>query len=250
MSISGDPTLSGGAFPPTRHSVLAAARSADPGVRGRAMDTLAAAYWRPVYKYLRLRWRAEPADAEDLTQEFFARALEKHVFERFDPSKARLRTYLRACLDSFVANERKAAGRLKRGGGVRIESLDFGGAEDELRRHDPADPVDPEAWFEREWARGVFSIALDRLRERLEAQGKGAHYRLFERYDVESAVPDRPTYRELADELGIPVTQVTNWLAAARRAFRDTVLTLLRELSGSDEEFRAEARALLGIDVA
>ena len=250
MSLPADSsTLAGGAFPPTRHSVLAAAKSADPAERARAMDTLAAAYWKPVYKHLRLRWRLEPADAEDVTQGFFARALEKHVFERFDPSRARLRTYLRACLDSFAANERKAAGRLKRGGGVKLVSLDFGGAEDELRRIDPADPADPEAAFEREWVRSLFALALERMRAAMEARGKGVQFRLFERYDVENAgAPERLTYRQLADEHGLAVTQVTNWLFAARRDFRRTVLELLRELSGSDEEFRAEARALLGSD--
>ena len=243
-------TLAHGGFPETRHSVLVAARSGDAGERERALGTLAAAYWRPVYKFLRLRWRLEPADAEDLTQDFFARAVEKGLFERYDPARARLRTYLRTCVDSQVLNERKAAGRLKRGGGARVLSLDFGEAEDELRRLEPADPVDPDAFFEREWVRSIFSLALDRLRERCEAGGKAVHFALFRRYDVEGAsAPDRPTYQQLADEHGIPATQVTNYLAAVRRMFRQAVIDLLRELSGSDAELRAEARELLGVEL-
>src|SRR6266545_8142728 len=92
------------AFPLTRRSVVRAAASADPETRRRAFEALVAAYWRPVYKYLRLEWSAPGEDAEDLTQGFFARALEKGFFDRFDPSRSRFRTYLRTCLDGFVAN--------------------------------------------------------------------------------------------------------------------------------------------------
>ncbi|HEX5723907.1 MAG TPA: sigma factor [Longimicrobiaceae bacterium] len=242
--------MSAGAFPETRHSVLAAVRGGDPQARARAAEALAAAYWRPVYTYLRLRWRAAPPDAEDLTQDFFARALERELFARYDPARARLRTWLRTCLDRFVLNRRKAEGRLKRGGGARLLPLDFAGAEGELLRHDPPDPAaDPDALFAREWSRSVFSLALERVRARCAAAGKTVPFALFERYDVAGADdPDRPTYAELAAAHGLPVTQVTNHLAAVRRLFRQAVLELLRELSGSDAEYRAEARELLGVD--
>ena len=84
-----------------------------------------------------------------------------------------------------------------------------------------------------------------------EKEGKRTHFLLFERYDLADAEPhERPTYAELAAELGLPVTQVTNFLAAVRREFRRAVLARLRETSGGEEEFRAEARALLGIEVS
>jgi DNA-directed RNA polymerase specialized sigma24 family protein len=105
------------AFPPTRASVVRAAASSDGEARRQAFGDLADGYWRPVYKYLRWRWRADRAEAEDLTQGFFARAYEKRFFDRFDPARARFRTFLRTCLDGYVANERQAAARLKRGGG-------------------------------------------------------------------------------------------------------------------------------------
>ena len=93
-------------------------RSARPDERRSAFDRLVTAYWKPVFKYVRLKWHATPEDAADLTQGFFLRAFEKDFFAGFDPSKARFRTYLRTCLDGFVANARKADARLKRGGGV------------------------------------------------------------------------------------------------------------------------------------
>jgi len=237
------------AFPLTRRSVVRAAASADPETRQRGFDALVAAYWKPVYKYLRLKWSASGEDAEDLTQGFFARAIEKGFFDRFDPARARFRTYLRACLDGFVANERQSARRLKRGGGAEHVSLDFGGAEAELARQGPSESADMEEYFHREWVRSLFGLAVEALRRRCTEAGKDVHFALFERYDLDG--PDaaaRPSYADLAREMGIPETQVTNHLAWARREFRRLVLEALEEATGSEEEFRTEARQLLGID--
>src|SRR3954454_3846466 len=98
-------------FPPTRHSAVAAVRSGSPAERARALETLASVYWRPVYGYLRLRWRRPHEEAADLAQELFASVLEKDLFARFDPSRARLRTFLRACADGLVANHQRATSR-------------------------------------------------------------------------------------------------------------------------------------------
>ena len=237
------------AFPLTRRSVVVAAGSADPQTRRRAFEALVAAYWKPVYKYLRLQWRASGEDAEDLTQGFFARALEKGFFDRFDPRRARFRTYLRTCLDGFVANERKSARRLKRGGEAEHVSLDFAGAEAELGRQRPPAEADMEEYFHREWVRSLFGLAVEALRRRCAEAGKVATFALFERYDLEGPeAAARPTYAALALELGIPETQVTNHLAWARREFRRLVLETLEEATGSEEEFRSEARLLLGVD--
>src|SRR3954453_9362898 len=105
-------------FPATRYSIVTAIRSARPDDRRAAFDTLVSAYWKPVFKYVRLKWHASPDDAADLTQAFFLRAFEKEFFVSFDPAKARFRTFLRICLDGFVANSRKSDGRLKRGGDI------------------------------------------------------------------------------------------------------------------------------------
>src|SRR5215475_1034441 len=91
----------GGNFPPTRWSVVAAARSDDSAERTRALDVLFAAYWKPVYKYIRLKFSRPPEDAQDLTQGFFAAPLERDLLSRFMPEKSRLRTYIRLCADSF-----------------------------------------------------------------------------------------------------------------------------------------------------
>jgi RNA polymerase sigma factor (sigma-70 family) len=237
-------------FPATRHSVILASASADPDARRQAFASIVEAYWKPVYKYVRLKWHAPPDEAEDLTQAFFARAFEKAFFNAYDPSKARFRTFLRTCLDGFVANERKAAGRLKRGGGTVVVPLDFQTAEGELRHHDVAVPADMEEFFDREWARSIFALAVERLRAHFAASGREKYFRAFERYDLEgSEAGGRVTYGDLARELGVRPSDVTNYLAAARRQFRAFVLDRLRELTSGDEEFAAEAKRLLGVDL-
>src|SRR5437870_1417388 len=155
------------AFPPTRHSAVAAVRSADTAQRAKGLAILSAVYWRPVYTYLRLRWRKPHEEAADLAQEFFTQVVQKDVFARFDPSRARLRTFLRTCIDGLVANHDKAARRQKRGGGaapVPLDvSFDFAGAREEIEQlMDTA--ASPERLFEQEWSRAVFAMALDRLR--------------------------------------------------------------------------------------
>ena len=238
----------GPGFPATRHSILAAATGRDADERRRAFGVLVQSYWKPVYKYLRLRWRATPEDAEDLTQGFFARAFDKRFFDRFDPERARFRTFLRTCLDGHVSNERAAARRKKRGGETPPLSLDFAGAEGELVRHPVAPGTDLDEYFHREWVRSVFALAVEALRAQAARRGRAAAFEAFRLYDLEPADGERPTYAAIAGALGVPVTQVTNYLAAMRREFRALALQCLREQCASESEFRAEARALLGVE--
>jgi RNA polymerase sigma factor (sigma-70 family) len=236
-------------FPVTRHSVVRELASVDPDARAAAYDGLVRSYWRPVYLYIRLRWRRGSEDARDLTQEFFARAFERAYLERYDPAKARFRTFVRTCLDGFLANHDKAAARLKRGGGFVVTTVDFASADADLAARAPDDQADPELWFHREWIRGLFGAAVDALREHAGAAGHTVAFALFHRYDIEDAdATPRLTYAALAREHGMTVGDVTNELAWARRAFREIVLEQLRTVCASDDEFRAEARDLLGVD--
>jgi RNA polymerase sigma factor (sigma-70 family) len=235
---------SGGPFPETRHSVLRAARSPDPEERRQAFAALAEAYWKPAYKYARLRYGVSPADAEDLIQGFFAEALQKAYFERFDSGRARFRTYLRTCLDGFAGKARASARAQKRGGGAVHLPLDFAAAERELCDQ-AGDASDPDAYFHREWMRALFERALSRLGTQCAAAGREVPFQVFRAHDVD-ADGTPPSYAALAERFGLPVTQVTNHLSAMRRDLRRHLLAGLRELCGSEEEFRQEARALLG----
>ena len=210
---------------------------------------LVGSYWKPVYKYIRRHWGADNEQAKDLTQGFFADLLERDLLERYDAGRAALRTYLRMCVDGFVANEQKAAGRQKRGGGQPVLSLDFDAAEAELARaRQPC--ADAEAFFAQEWTRSVLGVAVSALRARCAAEGKDTCFALFERYDLQDAGAEPTSYADLAREFALPVTQVTNGLAYARRLFRALVLETLRELTASEAEFHEEARRLLGVELA
>jgi RNA polymerase sigma factor (sigma-70 family) len=238
----------GGRFPTTRWSAVDGTRSRDPAKRDRSYGALVAAYWKPVYKYIRIKWGKSNEDAKDLTQAFFLRAMEKDFFAPFDPAKARFRTFLRTCLDRFLANEDKAARRLKRGGEAVLLSLEFESAEGELAAAEIPSGEDLDRYFDGEWVRSLLGLAVDALREECEARGRQVHFRIFQRYDLDERAGGRLTYEDLAAEVGLPVTQITNHLALARREFRRILLEKLREITASDDEYRREARFLLRVD--
>lgn len=238
-----------GRFPATRWSAVRRARSADPSERREAEEMLLAAYWKPIYKYLRLRWRRSNEDAKDLTQEFFYRLLEQSILDGYDPEKARLRTYLRVCLDRLVQNEDRSLRRIKRGGDIQRVSLDFDAVESELARSLPAKTESMETYFEREWLRSFMALVVDVLEKDCGVRGRPTDFALFERYDLCEDPAERPTYAEMAKSLGIDTVTVTNRLAAVRRRFRVLALEKLAEVTGSEEEYRREARALFGASV-
>jgi RNA polymerase sigma-70 factor (ECF subfamily) len=192
---------------------------------------------------------ASNEEAKDLTQGFFALALEKSFVERYVTQRSSFRTYLRLCVDGYVVNERKAAARQKRGGDRRFFSLDFDAADTEFSQT-ARDGRDDEAYFDRECLRSVLERATIMLRNACEGSGKTVHFALFERYDLRHGTTgDRPTYEQLAVEFDLPVTQVTNYLAWTRQTFRRCALETLRELTGEDAEFRDEARRLFGVNL-
>ena len=234
-------------FPATRHSAVLAAQSPDLLERERGLAILIETYWKPAYKYLRRRFGETNEDAKDLTQGFFARAIEKDFFDGYDPAKGSFRTYLRTCLERFVANEKKAAGRLKRSPGTNLLALDFDGAESELSREPEAQGRSLEQYFHDEFVRSLLALSIEKMREECALRGKDLPYRLFERYELDRDPDEKVSYERLAKEFGIPVTQVTNFLAFARREFRRIVLEKLREITANDREFRDEARSLLGV---
>src|SRR4026209_336147 len=190
-------------FPATRHSIVAASRRPQSDVPRTASEALATAYWKPVFKYVRLKWHQSPDDAADLTQGFFLRAFEKDFFAGFDPSRARVRTFLRTCLDGYVSNAKKADARLKRGGGVTLVPIDFDEAERELRLQASNAIDDFDAYFHREWLRGLFTAAAARLRDACAARGRLERFSVFEQYDLAGDEAGRPTYADLARRLGL-----------------------------------------------
>jgi RNA polymerase sigma factor (sigma-70 family) len=230
-------------FPSTRLSLLAGTHTGSDAKRKEAWAAVVEAYWKPVYKYIRLKWHKPNPEAEDLTQSFFAALIERRWLEKFDPSQAAFRTYLRVCLDGLVVDEDQARRRLKRGGGLDFVPLDFQAAERELALTSPA--PSPEDLFHREWQRQIFSLALDDFQKACLAGGKQKQYELFAAYDL--AVDERPTYDQLAKRFDLPVTKVTNDLAWARRELRKRVLERLAGITTSGTELRREVRQLFSV---
>jgi DNA-directed RNA polymerase specialized sigma24 family protein len=248
----------GSRFPVTRLSAIIAARSADQAERQRGFATIVDSYWKPVYKYIRIKWQADNEDAKDLTQGFFATAFEKRYFDSFDSAKASFQTFTRTCLDRFIANQKKSEQRLKRGGGADHLSLDFSEAENELFLQPHVSEITPEEYFHREWVRSLFTLAIESLRSHYAEKGSSVYFELFELYDLrEGDLSDETTsqkkpgvsYASLARDFGLSITDVTNYLSAARREFRKIVLAKLREITATESEFKAEARILLGVEI-
>lgn len=214
-------------FPSTQASLLDAAAA---GLPGEALERIIALYWKPVYRFIRLKFRKNNEDAKDLTQSFFAAALQRDFIGRFDPAKASFRTYLRMAVERFAANQHAAANRQKRGGGVEFEPVEEQAATTES----------PEQVFEREWQRQLFALALDELRAHCRECGKQLQLRIFETYDL--ADGERPSYAELAVRHGIPETSVTNHLAWARRILRTFVTERIRGTTSGPRELHEEMR--------
>ena len=214
-------------FPSTQVSLLEAATA---GMASEAMDRVIALYWKPVYRYIRLKFHKNNEDAKDLTQGFFAAALQRDFFARFDPAKASFRTYLRMAVERFAANEYAAANRLKRGGDIQFEPVG----------DQAAATASPEQAFEREWQHQLFSLALDDLRAHCDDSGKQLQFLLFQAYDLADA--ERPSYAELALRHAIPETSVTNYLVWARRMLREFVTERLRGTTSGAQELRVEMR--------
>jgi RNA polymerase sigma factor (sigma-70 family) len=216
-------------FPDTRHSALRRLHDEDESVRRQSYEAIIATYWNPVRSYLCIRWGESYDNAADLTQAFFSRTIEVGTLNPYDPARGTFRTYLRTCLDRFAINARKQASRRQ------TVPLNF----------DVREPAEsPEELFQREWVRSLFSLAVEDLRGSLDA----VRFRVFEMYDLNES-DARPTYASLATQFGTTTDRITNYLAAARRDFRKAILNRLRELTASEREFRAEARAILGMEI-
>jgi DNA-directed RNA polymerase specialized sigma24 family protein len=222
--------------------VIADLTTDDPVRRQRSLDTITRAYWKPVYTYLRLRWRASADQAEDLTQSFFEHAIARDALGDYDRDRARFRTFLRTCLDRHAIDQHRRATAARRGGGKL--DVDFVGAEAEIVARGAVNDV--EAVFDAEWLRNLVQLAIERFEVSMVNRGKATHAALFRDFHTSDAPP---SYADAAARHGIAITDVTNWLHVAKREFRKVALELLAELTVDDDDFAAEARAVFGIDV-
>jgi len=189
-----------GRFITTRWTLVAAAGadSSDPQ-RRQALEDLCQTYWPPLYAFLRRRGHT-PEDAQDLTQGFFARILERQDFRAADPTRGRFRSFLLTALQHYAINEHDRAMTAKRGGELRRLSLDFEHVERTYALEAPSEDS-PDRVFNRKWAAISLDRALQRLRDECRAAGKGTLADTLVPYLTDTG--NLPAYREVAEQLGL-----------------------------------------------
>ncbi len=227
--------------PPGGPSCWRAGEKSGPA-RRCALEELAGLYWFPLYAYIRRRGHGAP-QAEDLTQEFFARLVEKRVLAAADRSKGKFRSFLLASVKNFLANEWDKSQTLKRGGGRPLVALDALDAEARYAL-EPADDLTPERLFERRWALAVLDQVLARLRQEYVARDGGE---LFEALKGSLAgAADTPTYEALARRLGMTEGALKVAAHRLRKRYRELLRDEISQTVASPELVDEEIRYLLG----
>jgi RNA polymerase sigma factor (sigma-70 family) len=241
-NASANPSMGSG-FATTHWSVVMAAGKGHSTQASEALEQLCRTYWYPLYAFVR-RHVSEAHDAEDLTQEFFTRFLAKEYFGRADPALGRFRSFLLACLKNFLAEQRRQARRLKRGGGRTTISWDSQTAEERYRL-EPADPVTPEQVYDRRWALTLLETALGRLTEEQSTAGKEEVFTQLK--DCLWGEGRETGYAAMAARLGLTEGAVKVAVHRLRRRFRDLLREEVAHTVAADAEVDEELRHLIGV---
>jgi len=247
MSSSNDPELHQrpDAFPNTLWSeVVAAANHPAPSSKP-ALENLCSRYWVPLYSYIRRNAR-DRDEAEDLTQAFFSRLLQKGYLTDYRRERGKFRTFLLACLKHFLANERDWASAQKRGGGKPELPLEFdiNNAEQKLL-YDPPDNLTPEVLYERQWAFSVVARVQARMEREFERGGRSRHFAQLRAFitDEDNPLP----YREIAASLGISEGSLKVTVHRLRRRFRELLRDEILQTVLSQEEAQEELGFLMSV---
>ena len=223
-------------FPTTRLSlVLAAARKAD-AKSEEALAELCRIYWHPLYTFVR-RSGYGHEEAQDLTQSFIARMLEKDVLSEFQQVRGRFRSFLLASLKNFLANERDAERRLKRGGG---------GERLPISQIEPADDSTPERIFEKQWALALVNRVLSQLQEEFERERKGERFETLRGCLTgdDAHLPYRQIARQLETSEGAVKVAIHRLRRRFHEALREEISMTLTEGREISEEIRYLLAAL------
>ena len=227
-------------FTPTHWSVVLAAGGSDSTHARTALEKLCRAYWPPIYSFVR-RQGHSPHDAQDLTQEFFARLLEKNYLADVDRSKGRFRSFLLASLKHFLANEWDKSQAQKRGGGQILIPFDVATVETSCG-FEPADNSSADKIFERRWALTLLDQVLRRLRAEYARDGKE---KLFEQLKPTLTEASREVrYAEIAERLGTSEGAVKVAVHRLRHRYRELLRAEIAETVASPAEVEDEIRNL------
>ncbi len=215
--------------------VRAAGQAASPSV-DEALESLCTAYWFPLYAYVR-RHGFSKEDAEDLTQAFFAKLLERQDFAGLKRENGRFRAFLLAALKNFLSNERDRAGRLKRGGNITHFPLDWQGADSQFQIADGAQ-IPPDAAYDREWAVALLERVISRLHEESVAEGKAERFEHLKSYLTvgKGEIPYASAAAALAMDEGAVRVAVHRLRKRYRELLRNEVGHTLSDPAMVDEE--------------
>jgi RNA polymerase sigma-70 factor (ECF subfamily) len=230
-------------FVTTRWTVVLSAGDPRSLRAATALETLCGAYWFPLYAYVRRRGHS-PADAEDLTQEFFHQLLAHNWVARADRQKGRFRSFLLMAMSRFLANEWDKAHTLKRGGRLRLVPLSLDTAETRYIR-EPADTSTPEQAFEKQWALTLLEMVLGQLRKDYEQSGKAGLFEVLKPCLVGSR--ETQPYAELANTLGLSEGAVKVAVSRLRERYRERLKEEVAHTVASPAEVDAELRHLFRV---
>jgi len=227
-------------FAMTHWSVVVAAGRGDSTQARTALEKLCRTYWPPIYAFVRRQGHA-PHDAQDLTQEFFARLLAKKSLADVDRAKGRFRSFLLASLKHFLANEWDKARAEKRGGGQTLIPIDVHDAETSYGV-DPADKLTAERVFEHRWALTLLDLVLQRLREEYVTDSKE---KLFEQLKITLTEASRSVpYAEIAARLEMTEGAVKVAVHRLRQRYRELLRAEIADTVAGPGEVEEEIRAL------
>jgi len=233
-------TAGAGSFKTTHWSVVLNANSADTRQSGVALASLCQAYWPPLYAYVR-RLGHCPQDAQDLTQEFFARLLEKQWLAQADRNRGKFRSFLLGAMNHFLANEWRRSQAQKRGGGKAVVSLDD--TAENFYEAEWASALTPEKLYERRWALGLFDRALSRLQAHYAAEKKPAVYDALKNFL--SSEPGEGDYGRIGAELRMTNGAVAAAVHRMRQRYRELVKDEIAQTVPRAEDIEDEMRSLL-----
>ena len=220
----------------TSWSLIDSVQHGDPETRTASMDLMIRIYWRPVYWTIRMRWRAGPEDARELTQGFFLYFLDRDLIMKVKRERGRFRAWIKGTLTNFMRDHARRESCEKRGGGVNIVALENLQA---VEAAPPSPTVSPDRQFERELVTALIDEALARLGQRAASEGKGVHAEIFRTYYFEEAHGRRLTYEDLGRRFGVGFHDVKNALAEMRLAYRAELLSLIgATTSNAKDAFR------------
>jgi RNA polymerase sigma-70 factor (ECF subfamily) len=229
-----------GRFPTTRWSRVVAAGDGDASGASEALSDLCAAYWFPLYAFVRRKGN-DPDRALDLTQGYFARLLEKGLVASADPSRGRFRSFLLADCAHFLAHERERDGAIRRGGGRPILSIDGADAEGRYRL-EPSHEQTPERLFDRDWALALLESVLDGLRRDYERTGRGSTFDILK--VVLTDGPRSVRQAELARRLGTTEAAAQVAVHRLRSRYRDALRATIAATVADESEVDDELKAL------